>query len=144
MKSPIALLALCLAAMPAAAEVYKCKKQDGSLAYQETPCAADAAGAKIELKVPAAQPPASRAGDRNAMKDAYESHMAKRDYEGAAAFAGNDKEKHHALKLAEDKRQKCGKLSIRAQQARANVKPNNQRTENAAIAAEREYNLACR
>jgi len=31
------LLVLCLTAMPAAAEVYKCKKPDGSLAYQETP-----------------------------------------------------------------------------------------------------------
>jgi hypothetical protein len=144
MKSSIALLALCLAAMPTAAEVYKCKKPDGSLAYQEAPCAPDTAGAKVDLKVPAAQPPSPNKGDRNAMKDAYESHMAKRDYEGAVTFAGNDKEKHRALKLAEDKRQKCGKLSIRAQEARANVKPKNPRSENAAIAAEREYNLACR
>jgi len=137
------LLVLCLTAMPAAAEVYKCKKPDGSLAYQETPCTPDATGARVDLKVPAAQPPSPNKGDRNAMKDAYESRMAKRDYEGAVAFAGNDKEKHRALKLAEDKRQKCGKLSIRAQQARANVKPNTPRTENTAIASEREYNLAC-
>lgn len=144
MKWRNTLLILCLAATPAAAEVYKCKKPDGSLAYQETPCAPDTTGAKVDLKVPAAQPPALNTGDRHAMKNAYESHMAKRDYEGAVAFAGNDKEKHRALKLAEDKRLMCGKLAIRAQQARANVKPNTPRTENAAIAAEREYNLACR
>lgn len=144
MKAHVLALLLCLAATPAAAEVYKCKKPDGGIAYQETPCAPGAAGAKVDLKVPAAQPPSSNKGDQHAMKDAYESRMARRDYEGAVAFAGNDKEKHRALKLAEDKRQKCGKLSIRAQQARANVKPNKPHMENAAIAAEREYNLACR
>ncbi len=144
MKIHAIALMLYLAAVPAAADAYKCKKPDGGTVYQEAPCTPDAAAARLGLKVPAAQPPGHGDGDRRALKDAYESRMARRDYEGAVAFAGNDQEKHRALKLAEDKRLKCGKLMIRAQQARANVRPAKAYTENAAIAAEREYNLNCR
>lgn len=140
---PLALM-LCLAVMPASAEVYKCQQSGGVTVYQQTPCAQDAAGARMDIKVPSAQPVKRSDGERLALKEAYESRMARHDYEGAVAFAANDKERHRALKLAEDKRLKCGSLAIRAQQAQANVKPKNPRSENAAIAAQHEYNLRCR
>ena len=145
MKPLIIALALCLTTMPAAADTFKCKKPDGTVAYQGTPCAQDEPGGRMELKTPEASPtPKRNDGDQRALKDAYESRMAKRDYEGAVAFATTDKERHRAMKLAEDKRLKCGSLTIRAQRAQADVKPKNERTRNAAIAAEREYNLHCR
>lgn len=146
MKIHAFALLLCLAALPAAAEVYKCTRPDGSVAYQQAPCAQDATGAKIELKTPDAPPlaPNRNAGDLRAQKDAYETRMARHDYQGAAAFAATDKERHRALKLAEEQRLKCGSLAIRAQQAQANVKPKNPSSVNAAVAAEREYNLRCR
>lgn len=146
MQARLITLMLCLTAMSAAAEVFKCKQPSGAVAYQETPCAQDATGTKMELKVPGVQPlpPERNAGDQRAMKDAYESRMARQDYEGASAFATTDKERHRAHKLAAEKRLKCGGLAIRAQQAQANVKPGKESTLNAAIAAEREYNLRCR
>jgi len=146
MKTHAIALLLCLATMPASAEVFKCKQPDGSVAYQQTPCAQETTGVKIDLKVPSVQPiaPNRSAGDLLAQKDAYESRMARHDYEGAVTFAATDKERHRALKLAEDKRLKCGSLAIRAQQAQANVKPKNTSSVNAAVAAEREYNLRCR
>ncbi len=144
MKTPAIALLLCLAALPATAEVFKCKQPDASVAYQQTPCAQDTAGARMALD--SAPPPAAKRseGDLRAQKDAYESRMARQDYEGALSFASTDKERHRALKQAEDKRLKCGPLAIRAQQAQANVKPKSTHSVNAAVAAEREYNLRCR
>lgn len=144
MKIHAIALLLCLAALPATAEVFKCKQPDGSVAYQQAPCAQDAAGARMALDNAPSLAVKPSAGDLRAQKDAYESRMARQDYEGAAAFAATDKERHRALKQAEDKRLKCGSLTIRMQQAQANVKPKNTHSVNAAIAAEREYNLRCR
>lgn len=137
-----------IAASTAYADVYKCRNSDGSLVYQEAPC--ESPGGKLKLPEPPVGTGKSRDKAKSpdptnkAMNEAFQSRMDKQDYEGALAFATNDKQKSLARKRLEEKKVKCEGLSIKAQRARSDFTIKGARLKPAADAAESEYRLHCR
>jgi hypothetical protein len=76
------------------------------------------------------------------MREVYEAKMAKRDYDGAVAFATTDRERAAALTMKDKKDVECASLDIKARKARANVRKASD--EPAAEAAESEYRVRCK
>lgn len=143
-----ALVWASLAAFPALADVYKCKSSDGAVVYQEAPC--KSSGTKLTLPeqpvAPAAKTESAKraAATNKAMNDAFQSRMDKGDYEGALAFAINDKQKALARKKKEEQAVKCQALTIKAKKAQADFQQRGVRWQPAADAADAEYRLHCR
>jgi hypothetical protein len=119
--------------------VYKCTASNGSTVYQESPCAST--GSK--LNAPDPSPGMNRGSDKSkfadstkkAMNEAFQSRMDKGDFEGALAFASDDRQKSQARKKLQEKEVKCEKLAIKVKNAK---------TKTAINAAESDYRLSCR
>ena len=146
-------LALSAVALPAGAQVHKCKNADGSTIYQQAPCdKTGTTGDKIDLQDPTKGGAAKSGGkvrssdgtSQQSMSEAFQRRMDKKDYEGAMAFATTDRQKAQARQKLEDKNNKCSTLSIRKQKAQADFQAKGERYKSGATAAEAEYNLNCR
>jgi hypothetical protein len=136
------------AALPAFAEVYKCKNSDGSPVFQEKPCGSPEGvfNAPDRPAAPGKSGGKAKPADaaNKAMNEAFQSRMDKKDYDGALAFATTEKQKALARKMAEEKRIKCESLAAKYKLARAEFKNNGAKWKPKADAAEAEYANHCR
>jgi|SRR5687767_12739419 hypothetical protein len=145
---PVCALTVALsgsAGFSAGAQVHKCKNSEGGTVYQEAPCAKT--GSKLDLPAGTGKSgdnPGSDDGTRKSMNEAFQRRMDQRDYDGALAFATNERQRAEARKKLAEKNSRCERLSLKAQKAQAAIRANDARSKAAADAAEAEYASTCR
>ena len=100
----IGLTLALLALRPASAELYKCLQPDGRLSYQQTACAPDAAGARLQVDTrgPDGREQASSAAEEYAVESQAEWLRSEREAQEAVLLeARQAAEARHAAQKAE-------------------------------------------
>jgi hypothetical protein len=143
MKKFILVAVALMFSQVAVAGMYKCKGDDGSVVYQESPCTGgNSNGGQVQTPKSASSSALSPE-TRKASNNEFQSAMASHNYDKALMFATNDQQRARAQNMKTGHDTRCAELQIRAQQAEANQHHHNGQMQHAAEAAQAIYNVEC-